>query len=213
MLIPFFFMCIFKKDMERWRFFFFKVVHRTSWYLLEAKSVHWKLQCPVCFVHDAGSLLDILGQSAWKHIHNPRQVFGRRTQTIAASQALLDGHGILKAMDKFNLSKPKAESRTHLGRMHQQKYIIKPSTVELYMLGPALFVNLKVPKLIAICFWFGSLSRVRYIHMYTIFVQRIGANTHTHGYIFIYYTYTVIIVWKLHGRTGSLSGYICTHDL
>ena len=52
------------------------------------------------------------------------------THTIAASQAPLDAHDIPKAMDKFN----------------QKNYIIKPSTVELYMLGPALLANLKKSK-------------------------------------------------------------------
>ena len=104
---PFFLHVYLQKRHGKVKMFFFKMEHRTSWYLLEAKSVHWKLQCPGCFVHDARTLLDILGQSAWKQIHNPLHVFGRRTHTIAASQALLDGHGILKAMDKFNLSKPK----------------------------------------------------------------------------------------------------------
>ena len=105
-LFPFLFMCIFKKDMERWRCFFSKwsIAHPGNFW--KPNQFFWKLQFPVCFVHDARTLLDILGQSAWKHIHNPRHVFGRRTHTIAASQALLDGHGILKAMDKFNLSKP-----------------------------------------------------------------------------------------------------------
>ena len=142
---PFFLHVYLQKRHGKVKMFFFKMEHRTSWYLLEAKSVYWKLQCPGCFLADAWTLLDILGQSyAWKQIHNPRHVFGRK-HTIAASQALLDGHGILKAMDKFNPSKPKPNQEHTWDRYTRKIYIIKPSNVELYMLAPALFAKLKAP--------------------------------------------------------------------